>query len=449
MRICCEPRTTVLSQTCPRRRRRLGLAMDTCLALVTVLLMATLAAGADWPCWRGPAGNDTTTEASGWPRQDWPGDPAWTQDVGEGASSPIVAGGRVYVMGWQGGNDSVYSLDAATGKELWRQSYPCPEYPRFHRGDETWYHGVTPTPAYDATTGYLFTLSTDGDLCCWNDKAGGKSVWRMNLHDTYHVPARPEVHGGHADHGYTTAPLVLGKWLIVEVGAPDGNLMAFDKLTGHRVWVSQCQDARGQTGGASPMTVSGIPCVAVFTISHLVVVRTDRGHEGETLASYPFETQVGQNTVTPAVDGDLVILSSGLDMDKTVCLRVTLGGITKLWEGSAATRVCVPIITRGRVYFAYGTLKCVDLATGETKWGGGMFGEDASCLLTRDDKLIVFGNRKLALVDIAGTAADSYHELALKTGVGAPRSWPHVTLAEGRLFAKDDSGKLLCFVVGK
>ncbi len=414
-----------------------------------MLLVATLASAADWPCWRGPAGNDTTTEASGWPRQNWPGDPVWTMEAGEGASSPIVAGGRVYVMGWRNGSDSIYALDAATGKELWRQSYTCPEYSRFHLGDEEWYHGISSTPSYDAATGYLFSLSLDGDLCCWNAKAGGKSVWRMNLHDTYKVPQRPDIGGGHANHGYSTAPMVVGNWLLVEVGAPEGNLMAFDKRTGQRLWVSECKDATGQTGGASLMTVSGIPCVAVFTISHLAVVRLDRGHEGQTLADYPFATQNGQNTVTPAVAGDKVILSSGLDMEKTVCLQVTTAGITKLWEGRATTRVCVPIVHKGRIYMAYESLKCVDLATGKTMWTAGSFGEDASCLLTRDEKLIVFGKRKLALVDIAGEAADSYHELALKTNVGAAHSWPHVTLAEGRLFVKDDTGKLMCFVVGK
>ena len=51
--------------------------------------------------------------------------------------------------------------------------------------------------------------------------------------------------------------------------------------------------------------------------------------------------------------------------------------------------------------------------------------------------------------DIAGKAADAYHQLALKANVGAGHSWPHVVLAAGRLFVKDDNGKLLCFVVSK
>ena len=441
-----EPISTVAPRTCRPQRLRRGSAPGVCLGL---LLVARLAVAADWPCLRGPAGNDTTSEASGWPMPNWPGDPVWTQEVGEGATSPIVAGGRLYVMGWQAGKDSVYALDAATGTEIWRQSYPCPEYTRFHSGDEGWYHGVSSTPAYDAATGLLFSLSTHGDLCCWDAKAGGKSVWHMNLHDTYSVPARPAVGGGHADHGYTTSPLVFGKVLLVEVGAPEGNLMAFDKRTGARLWVSQCKDATGQTGGVTPITIRGIPCVAVFTISNLVVVRTDRGHEGETLASYHFETQNGQNTVTPAVAGDKVLLSSGLDMEKTVCLQVGLGGIVKLWEGKATTRVCCPIVIRGRVFMVYEALKCVDFATGATKWTAGTFGEDASLLLTGDDKLIVFGKRKLALVDVAGTSADAYHQLALRANVASAHSWPHVTLAAGRLYAKDDNGKLLCFMVGK
>lgn len=446
------PFALITPSGCPHMRVPFRVA----LTLGLTLLLATLAAAADWPGWRGPNGNDTTPEVSGWPRANWPGEPVWVAQVNEGATSPIVAKGLVYVMGWKDGNDTVRCLRLADGQELWQQSYPCPRLPRFHLGDESWYKGPSPTPAYDAATGLLFTLSTDGDFACWNAKAGGKSVWRMNLHDTFNVPARPPAGGGtaHVDHGYTAAPLVTDKWVILEVGAPDATLMAFDKRTGKRAWISECKDARGQTGGLARMTVrtptsaKGIPCVAVLTISHLLVARVDKGHEGRTLAEFPFETTNGQNTVPPEVFGDLVLLSSGLSMNKTLCLRVAPGKITQVWEGKASTRVCAPIVHRGRVYFAYGALYCVDMATGETKWSAGSFGEDGSCLLTADEKLIVWGNRKLALVDVGPGQESAYHELALRTDLGAPYSWPHVTLAEGRLLVKDDKGKLICFQVG-
>jgi hypothetical protein len=51
-----------------------------------------------------------------------------------------------------------------------------PEYPRFHLGDEPWCHGPSSTPTYGYETGYLLTLSTDGDLCCWDTGAEGKGV---------------------------------------------------------------------------------------------------------------------------------------------------------------------------------------------------------------------------------------------------------------------------------
>jgi outer membrane protein assembly factor BamB len=350
-------------------------------------------------------------------------------------------------MGWQGGSDSVFGLDAKTGQELWRQSYKCPEYGRFHTGDEGAYHGVLPTPSYDAATGYLYSLSVDGDLCCWDTRSGGKRVWRMNLYDTYKVPQRPNTGGELRDYGYTSAPLVLGDWLIVEVGATEGNLMAFNKRTGARQWVSQCKDPAGHTGGPAPITVNGISCVAVLTIRELVIVRTDRGHEGETACAYDWLQQFAANVPSPTVEGDEVLLTSGLNISRTVCIRMALGGATEVWESRAFSRACSPVVSRGCVYLAYGPLKCLDLATGETKWTGSSFGDDGSCLATGDGKLIVYGNRKLALVDIADSAA-VYRELALKPGVGSGRCWPHPVLADGRLCVKDDMGKLYCFAVG-
>jgi outer membrane protein assembly factor BamB len=87
----------------------------------------------------------------------------------------LLAGGRLYVLGWQGGRDHVRCLEARTGKPLWTVSYPCPPHSRHATGDESAYSGPTSTPEYDGTTGYLYTLSCDGDLNGWDTRAGGET----------------------------------------------------------------------------------------------------------------------------------------------------------------------------------------------------------------------------------------------------------------------------------
>lgn len=403
---------------------------------------------ADWPCWGGPAGNDTTTETSGWDGNAWPlTGPTWTASVGAGAATPLVVAGRVYVMGWRQGHDTVACLDAATGERVWQRRYPCPSHGRYHSGDEGSYSGPSATPAYDPVTGLLYTLSIDGDFNCWNTREGGRRVWGMNLYDTYKVPQRPDVGGGVRDYGYSTAPLIYGDWVIVEVGAHEGALMAFDKASGRRVWVSQCHDPAGQCGGLVLMTVQSVPCVAVLTIRELVIVRLDPGHEGQTATTWPWQTDYANSIPTPAVAGDLVILTSDYNLSRTVALRVTLAGVKQLWQQRYYSQVCSPVIHDGYLYLAWGFLRCADLATGKQLWTGGRFGNDGSILLTADNRLIVCGNGRLALVEAEPQAGGKYVELASRKLKGRAPWWPHVVLAGGRIYAKSAHGELLCFTL--
>ena len=413
-----------------------------------VLLGCGAGVAADWPHWRGPDRNGITSEGSGWEEGAWPlGDPTWTKAVGRGATSPIVVEGRLYTMGWDGQGDSVFCLDAATGGRLWKQSYPCPRYGRRHMGDEGGYDGTSSTPSYDRATGYLYTLSIDGDLNCWDTGNGGGNVWGLNLYATYGVPRRPETGGGRRDYGYTTSPLVYGDWVIVEVGDDEGNLMAFDKSSGARSWASQCKDPAGHTAGLVPMTVAGLPCVAVLTLHRLLVARLDPGHEGETVATYDWETDFANNIPTPTVEGDCVVLVSGYNVSKVAKIRIGIDGASKLWEQRHISKVCCPMIYNGHVYFAWGKLRCLDFATGEQRWAGGSFRDDSSCLVTADGRLIVFGTRKIALVETADRSPRAYKELSLRAEIGSSQTWPHVVLANGRLYAKDRDGNLFCFAL--
>jgi hypothetical protein len=93
-------------------------------------------------------------------------------------------------------------------------------------------------------------------------------------------------------------------------------------------------------------------------------------------------------------------------------------------------------------------MTCLDFATGAVRWQGGKFGDPGSCVATSDDRLLVWsGEGDLFLVDSARRSPDRYHELAARRGVGGSDAWPHVVLADGRIYCKDRRGHLACFVL--
>lgn len=408
----------------------------------------------DWPHWRGPRRNDVVADNSLWKDGQWVAPrPLWESAAGEGSTSPLIVEGRLYVMGWQDGQDHVRCLNAETGEPLWTVAYTCPRYARHATGDENAYAGPTSTPEYDAETANLYTLSCDGDLNCWQTAAKGKRVWSMNLYDRFGIAQRPVSRlekDDLRDYGYTTAPYVHGNWLIVEVGAKEGTLMAFDKRTGEHRWSSDYAGPAGHTGGLVPITVEDVPCLAVLALDGLLVARLDRGHEGETVATYPWKSAWANNVLTPTVEGDSILISSWHTHRAIAKLKITLNAAERLWEQPYASHVGSPVIQGDYIYMATERLLCLDGQTGRLVWQGGAFGNGGSCIVTGDDKLIVWSDRGQAvLVESARQSPKEYRQLArLAHLFTAGQAWPHALLAEGRLYCKDRQGNLKCFARG-
>lgn len=425
------------------------------LKFLVVLVGVTVASSTmaeDWPHWRGAHRNDIVQEDSGWDGRNWlPEEPLWKKKLGHGASSPLAVGGRLYALGYSDGKDTVYCLDCGTGKEVWSSTYKCPEYGRFKVGDEGIYSGPNSTPEFDAETGYLYTLSTDGDLNCWDTKDSGRNIWGFNLYEQYGVTQRPKIgRQGLRDYGYTSSPLLHGDALIVEVGSKKGNLVAFSRQTGKQLWESENKDPAGHNAGPVPMTVQGVACIAVLTTKNLAVTRIDGGNEGKTVAEFPWATDFANNVASPAVHEDCVLITSGYNHHAICKLKISLQGATKIWEKPLASKVCTPVIYHGSVYWAWGTLKCLDWETGNLKWEGGKFGDPGSCIVTADKRLVVWGGTgKLALIETADRSPKVYRELAAKDGLVSADAWPHVVLAGGQLYLKDWHGNLKCYKLGR
>lgn len=418
---------------------------------LTVVLFAALSVtsrAADWPHWRGPNRTDVVAEPSGYRDGKWLADqPAWRAAVGIGCSSPLVIGDRLYITGWGGNRDTLSCLNAKTGDVIWKQSYDCPKYGRRSTGDKGIYAGPTSTPEYDATTGLLYTLSADGDLHCWNTRKEGRRVWHVNLYDRYKVARRPDVGGRRSlrDYGYTSSPLVHDDWLLVEVGAKTGTLMAFDKRSGKEVWKSECRDEAGHTAGAVPITIEGVPCAALLTLRNLVVIRLDKPHAGKTAATFKWTTDFGNNIPTPAVQGDRIVITSAYNHYAMCCLQVSLSGAKKIWEIDTPSGVCSPVIHDGNIYWAWRGVHCVDLKTGRELWAGGKVGTCGSCIVTSDDRLIIWSDRgDLVLAETAKRSPNKYQEVAARRRMFRTDVWPHVVQANGHVYCKDREGNLAC-----
>ena len=409
-----------------------------------------------WPQWRGPGRDGVSPEQSGYAGGAWlSSKPRWTAEVGDGSASVVVADGRAYSLGNAGGRDTVYCIDAQSGRVAWKQSYPCAQYGRFAIGDKGQYRGPSASPVYDGETKSLYTQSLDGELVCW-DAATGARRWRVNHYDAFGVKRRPSVKDKRhlRDFGYTSSPLVVGETLVAEVGSPRGTFVAFDKRTGAAKWFSDITEPAGHTGGVVGVTVGSKRCVAALCLTKLVVVSAESGSEGKTVATYPWKTDYACNISTPAVAGDRVILTSGYNMSSTALVRITPRGATKVWQQRHFSKVGSPVVHGGRVYVPYTRLMCLDLATGNRLWQGGRFGEDTSCLVAADGRVIVAGSRPgasgcVALVEGASRSRSQYAELACRTDVFRTRAkvWPHVAFADGRVYCKNSKGSIVCFDV--
>lgn len=411
----------------------------------------------DWSHWRGPQRTGITSEGSGWTEKDgapWLNRaPVWKINSGDGAASPLVIGDRVYLIGWKDGRDTLRCVDLKTGKPHWEKSYAAKKYGRNAVGDQQFFRGVTATPEYDPVSKRLFTLGCDGQLCAWD--LDGKSLWQLNLYDRFGIERRPQItkrKNTRRDYGYTTAPLAFGDHIIVEVGDPKtGNLMAFRQSDGKLAWTSENSDVAGHSGGPNLLTVDGVPCAVIATSYHLLVTRLDGDRAGETVGEFPWATDFSNTISSAAPDqaSQSVLISSRYNHNAMARVSISLDkGAAEVWRNRYPSGVCTPVIHKDHIYFANKGLWCVDFATGKLVWEGGRVSDAGSCLVTADDRLLVWANAgDLSIADTAVYSPKKCSILTEKRGLLKDMAWPHLVLANGHLLVKTVNGDVLCFAI--
>jgi outer membrane protein assembly factor BamB len=344
------------------------------------------AQAADWPNWRGPNHNGISNE-TGW-LTTWPkAGPKvlWEKTLGPGFASMAIADGRVYAMGNIKDNDILYCLDAKTGKETWKKSYPCPLFKKQHEGGPC----ATPTISGDS----VYTFSKNGDALRFKT-ATGQVVWHKNLNK--------ELGLKHPTWYFAGSPFVTGNMVILNAGT---NGIALNKADGSLIWKNGNKAAGYAT--AVPFTMDNKKCVVIFGAKEVVGVIAATGKQ---VWQFPWKTPYDENIADPIVSSNTVFVSSGCGKGCAL-LKIEGADVTQLWRNkNMRNHLNSSVLWQGYIYGVDDddSISCLDFKTGQVKWAQKGFGKGS--LMLADGKLIILSDKgKLAIAEASPT---EYRELA-------------------------------------
>jgi len=386
-------------------------------ASCALLALAAAAETQEWPQFRGLYRNGISPETGvlrAWPEGGAP--ELWRRPIGAAFSGIAVADGHLYTTESDDEGDYLLKLDPTDGRTLWRRRI-APVYV------ESFGNGPRATPTVDGDR--IFVLSGDGHLAAVH-RADGKILWSRDLKADFgaEVP----------QWGFASAPLVLGKRLVVDAGAPQRRaVIAFDRANGEVLWTA----GEGQVAYGSPVVME------FDGHRHLVLVHKPGllglSPDGEELWRHEWFSGNSIKPSLPLVVGpDLLFVSASYGAGAMVVRLTADNGklrAEEVWKNQVMrNHFNSSVLVDGKVYgFDNATLKCVDPRTGDQQWArrGGL---GKGSLIYADGLLIVLTETgALKLVEATPAA---YTELASHR-VLSGRCWTEPTLAGGRLYLRN------------
>lgn len=375
-------------------------------------LVAWSAVGADWPQWRGVQRDGHSPESvASWSQ---PPKAAWSIDVGEAHSSPIVAAGVLFYMEKEKGTttESVVAVEAATGKIRWRRSYHAPFANVYGNGPRA-------TPL--VSKGRVIALGARGDLNCL-DADTGAAHWSLNLLERFKA--------SNLFFGTSGSPMVADDMVLVMAGGPKAGVVALSIQDGSTRWTSQ--DDRASYASPTLMGQGDARQAVFLTREGLLSLRPK---DGSLVGRWPLLTFNDENAVTPLPIGDRVLGSSV--SYGSVAVRLDEKPPTAAWQSKElVSYFASPVLFENDVYIVSGTpalLKCVDAQTGRVRWSQGPVGLMHASLIVAKDKILMLGDT--GLLTLLEPSKEKYSPRA-KAKLCGP-TWVHPALSDGWLYVRD------------
>lgn len=427
-----------------------GLAIPA--AILGTSVLATTAAGspesevravparaAGWPQFRGPRRDAVSPERG--LLEAWPPDGPpllWrARGLGRGYSSPIVAGGRIYVTGDVGDDLRIFALDldgdvlwtSANGRS-WRGSYP----------------GSRSSLAYDE--GRLYHMNAHGRAASF-DAASGREIWAADVLERF--AAR------NITWGIAECILIDGPRAIITPGGRKAAMAALDKRTGETLWTSGpvTLDPEETAGGAEfpdadePVDRASHASAVLFELgSRRFVAGVSSRHifcvdaeTGAPLWKHPIRTVYQVLAIAPVVLPDGLFMTAP-DSGGGRLYRLRLDGSrlrgevawTSTMDTCAGGVIAAGGILFGSWYREHNGFGAVDPKTGETLYrtgelvrGSAAFADGRFYYLAEDGTV--------ALIE-AGREGFRIASRFRLTGAKKGEAWAHPVVFDGRLYLR-------------
>jgi outer membrane protein assembly factor BamB len=439
--------------------------MKQSLVLIAGILCASLVHAADWPQWRGPNFDGSSTE-TGLPVQfSKTENIAWTADLpGPSGSTPIVSGDTVFINSIDAGKKSrlAIALDRKTGTTRWQQEVG----PGVSQDDKS--NFSSPSPVTDGQVVYFYY--GNGDLACFDME--GKKIWSRNIQKGY---------GSFAyQWTYSASPLLSDGKLYIQVlqrnvsvngRGSDNNesyLLALDPKTGKELW----KHVRPSEAVAESLEAFSTPIPCTHNGRREILITGGdciTGHDpvtGKELWRWGTwnPQKIGHWRLVPSpVAGAGVALACG--PKNAPVFAIKLGQNGKLpdsaiaWQSTdreVTSDVPTPLFYKGKFYILNGgkrKLLCVEPADGKVVWSGELVASSGagrtvfeSSPTAADDKIYVMDHKGNVFVAAANTS--EFKQLATAAmGDATDNSLrSSIAISQGQLFIRTGS-KLYC--VGK